>query len=71
MKRTVFALILILTFLFSAAEALCVNLVRANPLPDLDPKISIENPQNTTYNANTITLNFTVESNWGGLSFIL
>jgi len=45
-----------------------VNLGRANPLPPINPKITIENPQNTTYNINTITINFTAESNWGAYS---
>jgi hypothetical protein len=38
---------------------------KANPLPDINPNITIENPQNATYHVNTITLNFTIESNWG------
>lgn len=42
-----------------------VNVGRANPLPDINPNITIENPQNATYHVNTITLNFTIESNWG------
>ncbi|MEJ2363953.1 MAG: hypothetical protein P8017_04600 [Deltaproteobacteria bacterium] len=36
----------------------------ANPLPDINPLITIENPQNATYNVNSVTINFTVESNW-------
>jgi hypothetical protein len=42
-----------------------VNVGKANPLPDINPNITIENPQNATYHVNTITLNFTIESNWG------
>jgi hypothetical protein len=41
-----------------------VNLGRANPLPDYDPNITIENPQNATYNVNSFTLNFTVAAWW-------
>ena len=42
-----------------------VTVGMANPLPDINPKITIENPKNATYYVNTVTVNFTVESNWG------
>jgi len=60
------AIALILTLFVSAvAGAQTVNVGRANPLPDIEPVVVIENPPKATYNRNTITLNFTVASNWG------
>lgn len=58
--------VLVLALLLSAvAGGQFLRLGKANPLPDIDPRITIENPQNVTYNVNTITINFTVASNWG------
>jgi hypothetical protein len=63
MKRKALALTLIMALLFSAvAGSQLVNLGQANPIPELYTKLNIENPQNTTYNVNTLTLNFSVES---------
>ena len=60
------ALALMMAFLFSAvAGTVFVNLSSANPLPPVDPAITIDSPQNATYRVNTIILSFTIESNWG------
>jgi hypothetical protein len=65
-KKTLLTIAFISVLLVAAvAETQFVYLGKTNPLPDIDPIITIENPQNTTYNVNTITLNFTVASNWG------
>jgi hypothetical protein len=65
MKRIVLASPLILGLLFSVLVGTqFVGLGKANPLPNINPKITIENPQNATYNVNTVTINFTIESNW-------
>jgi hypothetical protein len=62
-KRKALALILILAFLVSAvAGTQFVKRGKADPIPALYTELTIENPQNTTYNVNTITLNFSVES---------
>ncbi len=42
-----------------------IDMAKANPLPPIDPKIVIENPQNAMYITDTITFNFTAASNWG------
>jgi len=60
-KLTVLVLILALLVL-TVAGTQFVNLGRADPIPALYTKLTIENPQNTTYNVNTVTLNFSVES---------
>lgn len=63
MKRKTLALTVILAFLVSAvAGTQFVKLGKADPIPALYTELTIENPQNTTYNVNTITLNFSVES---------
>ena len=64
MKKTSLAIACVCIMIIAIAEVFFVNLAWANPLPPIDPKITIENPQNTTYSVNTIILNFTVESNW-------
>jgi hypothetical protein len=65
-KKALLTIAFISVVLLSAvAGTQFVNVGRANPLPDINPNITIENPQNATYRVNTITLNFTVESNWG------
>ena len=65
MKRTAMALTLALTILIIfAAEMPFASLVRANPLPAINPEIRIRSPKNTTYIVNTIVLNFTASSTW-------
>jgi hypothetical protein len=65
MKRAAMALTLSLTILIIfTAEMPLVSLVRANPLPAINPKIRIRSPKNTTYIGNTIVLNFTASSTW-------
>jgi hypothetical protein len=62
MKRTALALMLILPLSLSAvAGTQFVKFARADPIPSLYSIITIENPQNTTYNRNTITINFSVD----------
>lgn len=62
-RKTYPAAAFVLTLLFSAlAETQLVNLGKANPLPELYTRMTIENPKNTTYTTNTIVLNFSVES---------
>jgi hypothetical protein len=68
MKRTALAPTLILALLFSAvAAAELVNLAEANPtyIKPLYCRISIQSPQNGTYNTETVFLNFTVKTNEG------
>jgi hypothetical protein len=63
MKRKASALVLILTlFSSTAAIALLANEGEADPFPPPTTEITIENPQNRSYNVNTITLNFSAES---------
>jgi hypothetical protein len=38
-----------------------VSVGKANPIPDLYTYLTLENPQNTTYNVNTLTLKFSAE----------
>lgn len=65
MKRTTLTLLLISLLSFPALNGVfTTNTAKANPLPDIEPIISIDNPQGMTYYLNTITLAFTVESNW-------
>ena len=58
------ALILML-LLAAVAGTLLVNFGNANPLPDINPSIKLESPQNATYKDNAITVNFSVAANWG------
>lgn len=55
--------------MFTLALLVCATtgfeLANANPLPDIDAKITVVNPQNATYYTNTITVSVIVESNWG------
>lgn len=61
--------VLVLAFLISAvAGTQFINFGKANPLPDIDPKITILTPQNATYHVNAITIDIYVESNWGTYS---
>jgi hypothetical protein len=50
--------------LLAMAGTIPVNLASANPLPPVDPSISIDNPQNTTFTGSVLVLNFTGQSNW-------
>jgi hypothetical protein len=62
-KNTLFAEAFITILLLSAmAGTQFVNLGRANPIPTSYTEMTIY-PQNKTYNVNTITLNFYVETN--------
>jgi len=63
MKKGAVPLTLIVALLITAgAGTELVNFGMANPIPELYTKLTIESPQNTTYNVNTVTLNFSVES---------
>ena len=63
MKKAAVPLTLIVALLITAgAGTELVNFGMANPIPELYTKLTIESPQNTTYNVNTVTLNFSVES---------
>jgi hypothetical protein len=59
--RKTFLTAFTLTVLVSAVGTQFVKLARADPIPNLYSIITIENPQNTTYNGNTITVNFSVD----------
>jgi hypothetical protein len=62
-KRTALALTLILALLFSAVAGMqLVDFGRANPLPEMYMRATIENPKNTTYTTNTVALDFSAES---------
>ena len=62
MKRKTPALTLIMALLFSAVTgAFLVRLGKANPYPEAGISIKLENPQNMTYNVNTILVVFTAE----------
>jgi hypothetical protein len=64
MKRKALALTLIVALLASARITV-VKEAKANFVsPPAKTVMTIETPQNITYNANTITLHFTVETNW-------
>ena len=70
MKRKASALTLILALLFSAlAGEILVKLATANPLPPVDPTITIDSPQNATFTGDSIVLNFTGQSNWNTYSY--
>jgi hypothetical protein len=63
MKRKALALVLILTLFSSTATiALLANEGEADPFPPPTTEITIENPQNRSYNVNTIALIFSAES---------
>jgi hypothetical protein len=68
MKRTALPLTLILALLFSMlAGTQIIDLSDANPIyaKPTYVRISVQSPQNTTYNTQPIFLNFTVETNEG------
>ena len=70
MKRKASALTIILALSFSAvAGAILVKLATANPLPPVDPAITIDIPQNATFTGDSIVLNFTGQSNWNIYSY--
>ncbi len=70
MKRTALALTLIWVLVISAvAGTQFVHLGRANFIPPINPKITIENPQDTVYNVNTTSINFTAAANWNVVSY--
>jgi len=63
MLRKPLVLMFTIAMLFSWIVGIqLVDLVRANPLPEMYLRASIENPKNTTYSTNTVALNFSVES---------
>jgi hypothetical protein len=69
-KSKASALTLILALSFSAvAGAMLVKLASANPLPPVDPTITIDSPQNATFTGESIVLNFTGQSNWNIYSY--
>jgi hypothetical protein len=70
-RRTVLAVALTLALLALAVAGIqVVKEAKANfASPPANTVMTIENPQNTTYNVKTITLNFTVETNLGLLYF--
>jgi hypothetical protein len=60
MKKTAIALSLVITLLCSMlVMTLFVNFGKANPFPMAGIEIALKNPQNITYNDNTISLVFT------------
>jgi hypothetical protein len=62
-RETLLAITFISVLLFSlAAGTQFISLGKANPLPEMYMRATIKNPKNTTYNTNTITLNFSAES---------
>jgi hypothetical protein len=68
MKRTALTLTLIsVLYLVALAGTPVVNLAGANPIYTKPTyvRISVQSPQNTTYNTQPISLNFTVETNEG------
>jgi hypothetical protein len=63
MKRKALLLVLILTlFSSTVAIALLTKEGEADPFPPPTTEITIENPQNRSYDGNTITLNFSAWS---------
>jgi hypothetical protein len=63
LRKTCPATVLALALLISAMIGIqCTKFGTADPYPNFYTKITIESPQNTTYNVNTVTLNFSVES---------
>jgi hypothetical protein len=68
MKRTALTLAIILVLSLAALAGIpVVNLAGANPIYTKPTyvRISVQSPQNTTYNTQPIFLNFTVETNEG------
>jgi len=64
-KEIATAAIAVLLIFFSVTSNIqFVKVVSANPMPGINPKITIDNPQNATYNIDTVTINFTVESSY-------
>lgn len=61
MKRTAVALVMVLSF-SAVTGTQFVSLGKANPLPEMYMRATIENPKNTTYNTNTIALDFSAEA---------
>jgi hypothetical protein len=67
MKKTAFALAIILALLLAAIGTQIISLAAANPNASIKPRychISIQSPQNGTQNSAPILLNFTVKK-WG------
>jgi hypothetical protein len=66
MKRTALALTLILALFLAVVGTQMVNLAEANPdlLKGLYCNISVQSPQNGTYNTAPVLLNFTVKNNY-------
>ncbi len=65
MRKSFLLCVIVLALLIWSSTGLRVNFAKANPLPSIDPKITIVNPQNSTYYTSTITISIIVESNWG------
>ena len=62
MRKTTFAVALAALLITAAAGTFSTKLVEANPFPPPITEITIENPQNTSYNVNTIVLFFSAKS---------
>lgn len=62
MKLAAIAVVLAILLITGVAGVSSIKLVEANPFPPPITEITIENPQNTTYNVNTIVLFFSAES---------
>jgi hypothetical protein len=63
--KTILVAILISMFIGGSL----IGLAKADPIPQIDPVIKINNPQNTTFNVSTIEINFTAASNWDFYSY--
>jgi hypothetical protein len=46
-----------------------IEIAKADPIPQIDPVITINSPQNTTFNVSAIEINFTAASNWDFYSY--
>jgi len=70
MERKATAITIVLALLLSlVAGTILVKLASANPLPPVDPTITIDSPQNATFTGDSIVLNFTGQSNWNIYSY--
>ena len=69
-KKTLLTIAFISALLFSVlAGTVFIKLSNANPLPPVDPTITINSPQNATFTGDYIILNFTGQSNWNVYSY--
>jgi hypothetical protein len=66
MNKDTFKITLALLVAVAFVAAQFNGLASSNPLPDIDPVVTItsQSQQNVTYSVNTIAFNFTAKSNW-------